>query len=220
MKKRISGTFAVLLSIVLFITACSSGTKVPDVSKSDVETAKTVLAALGFVPIVVEEASQSIDAGIVMESDPAAGDSLAPGSKVEIVVSTGPRLITSTDGTASFSGIGLGDDWSFDYPYIEDETLYINFTDLSFEAKVKWWDPNKNGHGFGHASISDTFDKTVPLKIEWQRKSNDSGQAQNIALEIPVSDLDVQKPTTMFLRLFSEVNGQYEEIGVNLTFAW
>lgn len=219
MKKRISGTIAVLLSVVLFITACSSGTKVPDVSGSEVETAKTVLAALGFVPIVVEKVSESVEAGLVIESFPGAGESLPPGSKVEVTISSGPKRITSKSAYASWN-VGAGEDWLYDDDYIEDGTLYIIFSNVKFEAKVKWWDPNKSGSGFGSASVTDTFDKTVPLEIEWQRQSNANGEAQLITLKVPVDDLDVQKPTTMFLRLFAEVNGAYDEIGVNLSFSW
>jgi hypothetical protein len=220
MKKRISGTIAVLLSVVLLITACSSGTKVPDVSGSEVETAKTVLAALGFVPIVVEKVSESVEAGIVIEIFPSAGESLPPGSKVEVTISSGPKRITSKDGNASWSGVGVGEDWLYDDSYIEDGTLYIIFSNVKFEARVKWWDPNKSGSGFGEASVTDTFDKTVPLEIEWQRQSNANGEAQLITLKVPVDNLDVQKPTTMFLRLFAEVNGVYDEIGMDLTFSW
>jgi hypothetical protein len=220
MKTRISGALGLLLSVSLLITACSAGTKVPDVSGADAETAKTVLTSLGFIPTVTERASDSIDAGIVIESNPPADETLTPGSKVEVVVSSGPRLITSVDGTAQWTGINTDQEWQYDYPYIEDGTLYITFIDLAFEATVEWWDPNMNGNGFGQASISDTFDKTVPIKFDWDRQSNEYGQGQTISLEIPIRDLDVQKPTTMFLKLFSEVNGQYKEIGLDLTFAW
>jgi cold shock CspA family protein len=220
MKKRISGTFAVLLSALLLITACSSGTKVPDVSGSDVETAKTVLATLGFVPTVSEEVSESVEAGIVIESDPAAGETLSPGSKVELTVSKGPKRITVTNGTASWSGVGVDENWAFDFPYIEDGTLHLTFSNVKFDAKVKWWDPNKNGNGFGQASITDTFNKKVPLDIKWQRQSSAKGQAQLIEIKVPINDLDVQKPTTMYLRLFAEINGVYQEIGVDLTFSW
>ena len=220
MKIRITGSVAVLLSVLMFLTACSSGTKVPDVAGSDVETAKTVLATLGLVPAVLEKPSESVEAGIVIESNPAAGESLSPGSKVEVVVSTGPKRITSKNGTALWSGVGVNQDWYYDFPYIEDGTLHITFTDVKFEARVKWWDPNENGKGFGQASISDTFDKTVPLDIKWQRQSSANGQAQLIALKVPVNDLDVQKPTTMFLRLFAEIDGKYQEIGMHLTFSW
>jgi cold shock CspA family protein len=220
MKKRVSGTLAVLLSVLLLVTACSSGTKIPDVSGSDVETAKTVLATLGFVPTVVEEVSETVEAGIVIDSDPAAGESLSPGSKVEVKVSKGPKRITSKDGTAGWRSVGVKDDWNYDDSYIEDGNLYIIFSNVMFEAKVKWWDPTEDGNGFGKASVTDTFDKTVPLEIQWQRQSNAYGQAQLITIKVPVDNLDVQKPTTMFLRLFAEVNGQYKEIGMDLTFAW
>jgi len=220
MKTRISGAFALLLSVLLFVTACSVGTRVPDVSGSDVETAKTVLASLGFVPTVTERASDSIEAGIVIESNPPSDETLSPGSKIELVVSSGPQRITSKDGTATWRVVRAVDGWEYEFPYIEDGTLYIVFRDLGFEAIVEWYNPNPSGDGFGHASISDTFDKIVPIKFYWERKLSEYGQAQDITLEIPVGDLDVQKPTTMYIRLFSEVNGQYRDIELDLTFAW
>jgi hypothetical protein len=212
--------FIAIVATVSLLTACSSGIQVPDVSGSDAETAKTVIAALGLVPTLEEKFSDSVEAGIVMGSDPSAGVAQSSGGKVKLLVSAGPKRLTSTNGTANFTNVSPGEDWNYDYPYIEDGTLVIELFEVKFDSEVKWWDPTGNGRGFGEASIKDTFNKTVPIELMWTKQSNKRDQTQDFTLRIPLSGLDVQELSSMFVRLFAEVNGRYQEIWMSFTFAW
>jgi hypothetical protein len=87
-------------------------------------------------------------------------------------------------------------------------------------ANVEWRDDNNTGEGFGNASISDTFDKSVPIRIVYDTQSNGSGESQSIVLKIPVTDLEVQRPTTVYLELFANVNGAKDTIELSFNMSW
>ena len=221
MAKRISSIFLSIVLSLTLLTACTSGTKVPDVVGSDQETAKSVIAALGLVPTIEEEVSESVDAGIVIKTVPKSGESLSPGSKISIIVSKGQKRVTSQDSNMEWTFVSYGEDkWEFTNPYIEDGSMFIEFSNVQLMAQVKWKDDQKNGYGFGQASINDTFDKAVPIKILYEDQSHKSGQRQDFVVKIPVSDLNEDKPTTMYLRLFAYINGRDSEINLNLTATW
>lgn len=221
MKKRIPSAIVAVILAMSVLTACASGTKVPDVAGSDVETAKSVIAALGLVPTIEEENSETVDAGTVIKTDPVAGESLSPGSKVSVLVSKGEKRVDAKDSNIEWTYVASGEDnWEFTNPYIEDGTMSIEFSDVELMAAVKWKDDQKNGYGFGQASINDTFDKAVPVKIMYEKQSYKYGQKQNFVVKVPVSDLDETTPTTMYLRLFAFINGVDSEINLTLTATW
>jgi serine/threonine-protein kinase len=77
----------------------ATGVEVPDVTGASQEAASQTLLAAGFVVVVTEAASDAVPAGFVVVQRPAGGDTAAPGSAVDIVVSTGPP--SSPEPTAS-----------------------------------------------------------------------------------------------------------------------
>ena len=69
--------------------------EVPDVANLDPETASATLADHGFTDITaVEVASASVDAGLVITTDPGAGTTVDPDDPITMRVSTGPQLVT------------------------------------------------------------------------------------------------------------------------------
>jgi beta-lactam-binding protein with PASTA domain/tRNA A-37 threonylcarbamoyl transferase component Bud32 len=74
---------------------------VPDVVGQSAGTASATLTAAGFKVTEVDEASSTVAAGKVISTNPDAGIGVAPGSKVTIVVSTGPAPTTSTSSTST-----------------------------------------------------------------------------------------------------------------------
>ncbi len=68
---------------------------VPDVANLDAVTAGEVLAEAGFTNVTaVDVASDSVDAGLVIDTDPGAGTTANPADLVTLRVSTGPQLVT------------------------------------------------------------------------------------------------------------------------------
>ncbi len=75
--------------------------KVPDVSGQSSTSAAANLASDGFKVTTVSQASSTVPSGEVIGTNPAAGISVAPGTTVTIIVSTGSAVSTTTPTTAA-----------------------------------------------------------------------------------------------------------------------
>jgi len=78
---------------------------VPDVVGQDVAEATETLEAEGFVVEITEEESDTVEAGIVIGSNPSAGTEVAEGTTVVLIVSTGPGDVVVPD----FSGMTISE---------------------------------------------------------------------------------------------------------------
>ncbi len=78
------------------VSSGPSTLKVPDVAGQSVSSASANLASAGFKVTTVNQASTTVPAGEVIGTNPAAGISVAPGTTVTIIVSTGPGTTTTT----------------------------------------------------------------------------------------------------------------------------
>ncbi|MBN2205709.1 MAG: PASTA domain-containing protein [Thermoleophilia bacterium] len=77
--------------------------EVPDVTGASQDAASQTLLAAGFVVVVTESASDEVPVGFVVVQRPVAGATAAPGSAVDIVVSTGPPSSPSPEPEATAS---------------------------------------------------------------------------------------------------------------------
>jgi beta-lactam-binding protein with PASTA domain len=98
---------------------------VPDVVGQDVAEATETLEAEGFVVEISDEESDTIDADIVIDTNPFAGTEVAEGTTVVLSVSTGPGDVVVPD----FSGMTISEATAA----AEDVSLTITFVE----------DPNK-----------------------------------------------------------------------------
>ena len=64
----------ILIFSVLFLVGCTKLIEIPDVTGTDIDTAKTVVTDNRLIPIVSEEYSNSIDEGIVIRTYPVIGE--------------------------------------------------------------------------------------------------------------------------------------------------
>lgn len=104
-KRRGRAWIAVVLVILLVLAAGGTGwwfgfgpgarTTVPGVAGQSVDEARAALVAQGFqvADEVGQVASLDIAAGLVAETDPAIGSSVANGSEITLLASSGPQLI-------------------------------------------------------------------------------------------------------------------------------
>ena len=222
MKTKFLGVFAGLISVLLLAACGAGGVKIPDLSGTDLASAKTLVTNLGLVATVTEQYSDDVETGLVIKTKPPAGTTVDQSSKLKIIISKGPKIITSKDSQISWTNVSYygSDDWNFSSPYIEDGNLKINCTDVKLAASVNWREDQTNGYGYGLASITDTFDKSIPLKLLWDKKYVSYGQKQDLKIVIPVTDLDVKKPTTLFLKLYGEINGDDSAVYLTFNITW
>ncbi len=87
----------------------------PDVNGKKSAEASKILREKGFQPTVHSQASDSVEAGIVISTDPAAGIEVQVGSPVTVLVSSGPKEVSvpevtgeaQADATATLAAAGL-----------------------------------------------------------------------------------------------------------------
>lgn len=217
-KSLIAALTAVLLSA---LAACgTSQLSVPNLKGVDGELALTLLADRMLIPKTSYDYSNDVLTGQVVRTEPKSGSAVVADQVVTVFVSRGPASLSAEDSSISWSSIGYGsDDWEFTSPSIEKGVLVIE-CEPKFAASMEWRDPQSENQGFGRASISDTFEKTVPVTIQFEKKKAAADERQKVTLRIPLSDLDVQRPTTMFLKLYAKQGGDNINIEIDFSITW
>lgn len=230
---------ALVLALVLVVSLAACGgndgetvettddnrVAIPDVLDSDETTAKNILSSNGFIPKIEYEYNDYVEQGNVIDVSPGKGSKVEKNSKVTVYVSKGSSIIYSKDSRISWQNVSVEgkDNWEFASPYIKKETLYIDCDNVSFSVPIKWKDTYNEGDLIGEASINDTFSKVVPVKAKYEKQSWKANEKQKFTLKIPLGDLDVSKPTNMYLRLFTDteiMDGNYYTVFVSFSMTW
>lgn len=76
-------------TVTLFVSSGPSTVEVPDVTGQPVDDAVAELEGLGLTTSIEEQASDEIEEGLVISTNPLGGTEVAPGTQVVVVVSTG-----------------------------------------------------------------------------------------------------------------------------------
>lgn len=203
--------------------------KIPDIEKLDVETAKTLFAGKGLIPKVEYEYNNDYDYDLVIRTSPDIGAEVEEDTPVTLYVCKGPAYYELSDAVGYIDDVygiegfvwerealdGIGTK-AFYLPWVENGEMYINiqlncFSDYSIEFYGD----------FGTASIKDTFDKTVPIKIIYDnRVVNNKGETTDFTLKIPLSDLGEQQPTNIYVEFDFLVNGRREVFTAGFDLTW
>ena len=210
----------IFTTIVFFFSGCGGNISVPDINNVEEETAKEILTSNTLIPIVEYEFSDEVEKGNVIYTKPEMNTSVQKNSKVVMFVSEGAAFISSKESTIHWYHVsGQEDNWEFMNPYIENGVLKIECTP-TFAAPISWKDPQNYGKIVGDASIADTYDKKVPVRARYLKKDWDAYETQNFTLEISLADLDVKKPTTLYVDLIAYVNGVEQLINCSFSISW
>lgn len=137
-------------------------------------------------------------------------------SSVGNVSNVEDNYIESKDSVIQWKNIyqSKDDDWQLYSPYIRNNYLYIK-TEMKLSSSM-----TVILRGFGTASITDTYDKSVPIKYEYDSSTVKMGEYQNITIQVPLSDLDNQRPTTLHCRLATYVGGVQKNIELVFYITW
>lgn len=199
-------------------TTEGNGIVIPDIKGTDESTAKNLLSSNGLIPVIEYEYDDDTEEGNVVRTTPDIGSTVEKNSKVTIFVSKGASFVQSTSSNINITG--WGDKlkvWEFNNPYIKDETLYIECTNVVFTVPITWMDRTGSGRMAVQASISDTYTKTVPATVPYEKQSWQANEKQTFTIEIPLNDLDTSRPTDMFLIFGTEEQG---DIPVKFSMTW
>ncbi|MBR2952886.1 MAG: zinc ribbon domain-containing protein [Clostridia bacterium] len=113
-----------------------------------------------------------------------------------------------------YSVDSVKDEYNLYTPYIENGYLYIDIeTQINASNTVQY-------RGFGSASVTDTYDKVVPIKYEYEKSTVTKGEYQDITIRVPLQDLDVQKPTTLYCKLAVYYAGNHKDINLEFNISW
>lgn len=191
--------------------------KVPDLKNMKRSDAIVSLQAIGQLPIISEVYSDSVPVDYVVRTTPDSGQALPDNKRITVEVSKGPKTITADYCTwyaLWFKG-SKSDSYEMYHPYIEDGYLYIELdATINTTYKYRW-------RGYGTASVRDTFDKVVPFNMTYETEDIKKGKTQRIVLEIPIKDLDVQRPTTISVRIELYRNTKTEDqLRMDFTMTW
>lgn len=197
--------------------------EIPDLSGVDSESAKQLLLKKSLLPVLEYEYSGTVTKGMTIRTEPKAGTKVNEDSKVIIYVSQGAAGYTSINGTIEWYSLSsyARDEWEFANPQIFQDNLYISCgftpgTDFQFKNT-----------GFGNASLTDTFDKQVPIRLV-QSNMDDfpkdrkvkAGESINFYIVIPLSQLDSEFPTHIACRIVVFVNGIEQDLDVRFSMEW
>ena len=194
---------------------------IPDIEDTDEATAKNLLSSNALIPKIEYEYNDSVEQGNVIRTSPNIGSKVDKNSKVTVYISKGSSTVQSTSSRASWKYVSTNgkDNWMFNNPYIIENTLYIECTEVTFARAIKWQDTYNEGKIVGVASITDSFDKTVPVEAKYEKQSWDANEKQTFTIEVPLSDLNESRPTDMYLRLFTDNYDDYNnQINVYISF--
>ncbi len=220
MKRAILLFFVV--SLLFLFNACEKepeGITIPDLVGTEENVAKNVLSANGLIPTIKYINDDDIEKGFVVKTYPAANEILPLNNKIFVYVSSGPSFIQSLDARIEWWHISdYGeDDWQFENPYISEGILYIPCYDVIFSKSITWQDRYDEGEIGGIASVTDTFDKIIPVSAKYEKRSWKAGESQDFILEIPINDMETDKPTDIYLELYTD---DFESVRVNFYMTW
>jgi beta-lactam-binding protein with PASTA domain len=102
-------------TVTMIVSTGPSTIPVPDVTGQAAADAQAALEAEGFVVTTTEESSMEVEEGLVISTNPVAGTEVAPGTTVDMTVSTGPEDVvvpefiglTTDEATALAEEVGL-----------------------------------------------------------------------------------------------------------------
>lgn len=79
--------------VILFVSKGPAVEQIPDLENRPFLAAMNIISQLGWLASTSEEASETTPAGLVIRTEPPAQSKLSPGSRVEIVISSGLPMI-------------------------------------------------------------------------------------------------------------------------------
>ena len=157
----------------------------------------------------------------VVAVEPSPGAILEAGDTVKLM-STKPveGETRSEDSVGRWSYLGPSEEeWSFRGPFELNGDLYIPI-EAAFSTAMEWRGDNEEGEGFGTAVIVDQFNKEVPVTVQFGKKSVPAGEPQNFTAVIPLTDLDDQTPTKVYIYLAVDVGGTNRNVTAEFTMTW
>ena len=108
--------------VILFVSKGPAVEQIPDLESRPVLAAMNIISQLGWLASTSEEASETIPEGLVIRTEPPAQSKLSPGSRVEIVISSGlpVMIVPSVTSLLEDSAVQILEEEGFQINLIEE----------------------------------------------------------------------------------------------------
>lgn len=208
-------TIAIL--VCLLSLSCAKKVTIPDLSNVAIEDARNVLTNAGLIPSVMYEYDDNYTEGVVIKTDPTIGEKVELQTKVTLIVSKGPAYVDAKNASVSWYVTDSSEDeWNLYRPYIHEDTIYIECKPR-FTNAMMW---KGDSVGFGIASTDETFATSIPITVQYENQENAAGTEQDILLIIPLKGLNNERPSNVYTKLNTIINGEEVDVRVNFTIEW
>ena len=112
------------------------------------------------------------------------------------------------------------DNWQFYSPYIVDDTLYIECYDVVFGSSMEWRDRYDEGEASGTVAMTDTFDKVVPARVKYSKRSTRANEHQAFTVVVPLTELTTDRPTDMYFKIGIKVGNREQNLLFSISMTW
>ncbi len=166
---------------------------------------------------------------LVIRTEPAIGSEVEEGIPVTLYVCKGPAYYVLSDSVGRMSNIEGIEDFiwqsdaddsrgtkGFSDVWVENGYLNVNmYLGCKSKYEIEFYGD------FGTASINDTFDKTIPIKVIYtSKKVYNDGSLTGFGVKIPLKDLGVQKPTNIDITIDFLVNKERKPFRASFDLSW
>jgi hypothetical protein len=226
---------SLMLLTIGFLSACSIGTSrvtLPDLSDVNLSTAESTLLELNLIPFYITKYDDNVPKGKIIDTIPEAYSRVDAFSRVQLIVSDGPRELIST-----FSVISYNPNERFwhipkdsiemifaDKPKIIDGILEINLIITFDKLSGQWADKDNDGFGDGYFVVKDGFEESLrlPLTLESESLDISPGIPQTLKLRFPLKSLGLQTAYNLEINLiYIGQSGPFRDLrNINIRLDW
>jgi hypothetical protein len=211
MKNQHLLKFPILLLVAInILSACSIGTNrvtIPNLSEVSLSSAESTLLELNLIPFYITNYDDNVPEGKVIGTIPEADSKVDAFSRVQIIVSDGPKELISTKATI-LPLKGLRPIISNNPRIIEGMLeIYLTFYPPSPDAErseyYEWRDRDFDGFGDGTYIVKDRYSESLelPLTIEYESLRFLANENHNVTLRIPLKNLGLSSANQLEIEL-------------------
>ncbi len=197
--------------------------KIPDILGLDESTAKTLLAGKGLIPKCEYGWNSEYPEGQVAIVNPNVGSMVAEDDVVTLTISKGPAYYELKDAVGYMKNVYNVEAFSWDdntkgfyNVYVKEGYLCIDmYICCVSDYKISFYG------NFGSASLTETFNKTVPMIVNYESKNVDNtGKATFFGIQVQLSDLGEKRPTSIYIEFDFVVGGSRERFEAGFDLSW
>lgn len=85
---------------------------------------------------------------------------------------------------------------------------------------MEWRDRYDDGFASGVACLNESFDKTVPVEVEYSERYVEANHSQSFIIIVPINELETNYPTNLFFNIAIIVDGKDTNLIFDFSMTW